>query len=153
MKLNGGYSERMFSSVVIICENILSSNTTQHFCTKPPQMAFICTRRLTAGDGVPGPAVDDVVVRLEVLVVADAPVRVGHHQVCGGVDGGQPAEESVVGRGGVFLRGPVTGAVEGIRDHQFPPVEVRAEHEGDVLHPADDGARLRCDLGGTDEPG
>lgn len=32
---------------------------------------------LTAGDGVPGSAIDDVVVRLEVLVVADTAVGVG----------------------------------------------------------------------------
>lgn len=95
---------------------------------------------------MPGSAVDDVVVGLKVLVVADAAVRVGHHQVGRGVDGGQPAEESVVRRGRVLLRGPVTGTVEGIRDHQFSPVEVRAEHEGDVLHPADDGTSLRCNL-------
>ncbi len=81
--------------------------------------------------------------------MAHAAVRVGHHQVSGGVDGGQPAEESVVRRGGVFLRGPVTGAVEGIRDHHFSPVEVRTEHEGNVLHPADNGTGLWCDLGGT----
>ena len=95
---------------------------------------------------MPGAAVDDVVVRLEVLVVADAAVGVGHHQVGGGVDGGQPAEEGVVRRGRVLLRGPVAGAVEGIRDHQLAAVEVRAEHEGNVLHPADDGASLWSNL-------
>lgn len=103
---------------------------------------------LTAGDRVPGPPVDDVVVLLEVLVVAVAAVGVGHHQVGGGVDGGQPAEESVVRRGGVLLRGPVAGAVVGVGDHQLPPVEVGAEHEGNLLHPVDDGARLRGDLSG-----
>lgn len=97
---------------------------------------------------MPGSAVDDVVVRLEVLVVAHAAVGVGHHQVGRGVDGGQPAEESVVRRGGVLLRGPVTGAVEGVRNHQFSPVEVRAEHEGNILHPVDHGTSLRCNLAG-----
>lgn len=99
---------------------------------------------------MPGSSVDDVVVRLEVLVVAHAAVGVGHHQVGGGVDGGQPAEESVVRRGGVLLRGPVPGAVEGVRDHQLPPVEVRTEDEGNVLHPADDGTSLRCNLRGRE---
>lgn len=98
--------------------------------------------RLTAGDGVPGPPVDDVVVLLEILVVANAAVGVGHHQVSGGVDGGQPAEEAVVCRGGVLLWGPVTCAVVGVRDHQFPPVEVGAEHEGNLLHPVDDSSSL-----------
>lgn len=110
------------------------------------RVILLIIQRLTAGDGVPGSTVDDVAVCLEVLVVAEAAVGVGHHQVSGGVDGGQPAEESVVCCGGVFLRGPVAGAVEGIRNHQFPAVEVRAEHEGNVLHPADDGAGLRCNL-------
>lgn len=99
---------------------------------------------------MPGSAVDDVVVCLEVLVVADAAVWVGHRQVSGGVDGGQPAEESVVRRGGVLLRGPVSGAVEGIRDNQFSPVEVRTQHEGNILHPADDGSGLWGNLGGMD---
>lgn len=98
-------------------------------------------RGLTAGDGVPGAAVDDVVVGLEVLVVAVAAVGVGHHPVGGGVDGGQPAEEGVVRRGGVLLGDPVPGAVVGVRDHQLSPVEVGAEHEGDLLHPVDDGSR------------
>lgn len=102
----------------------------------------------TAGNGVPGAPVDDVVVLLEVLVVADAAVGVGHHQVSGGVDGGQPAEEGVVCRGGVLLRGPVAGAVVGVCDHQLSPVEVGAEHEGNLLHPVDDSARLRGDLSG-----
>lgn len=97
---------------------------------------------------MPGPPVDDVVVLLEVFVVAEAAVGVGHHQVGGGVDGGQPAEESVVCRGGVLLRGPVAGAVVGVADYQFPPVEVGAEHEGNLLHPVDDCARLRGDLSG-----
>jgi len=105
-------------------------------------------RGLTAGDGVPGAAVDDVVVCLEVLVVADAAVGVGHHQVSGGVDGGQPAEESVVRRGRVLLGGPVPGAVVGVRDHQLSPVEVCTQHEGDLLHPVDDGSRHWCNLGG-----
>lgn len=97
---------------------------------------------------MPGPPVDDVAVLLEVLVVADAAVGVGHGQVSGGVDGGQPAEESVVCRGGVLLRGPVAGAVVGVGDHQLSPVEVGAEHEGDLLHPVDDGARLWGHLSG-----
>lgn len=96
---------------------------------------------------MPGSAVDDVVVLLEVLVVALAPLGVGHHQVGGGVDGGEPAEEGVVRRGRVLLRGPVPGAVEGVRHHQLAAVQVGAEHEGDVLHPADDGARLWGNLG------
>lgn len=109
--------------------------------------------RLTAGNGVPGSPVDDVVVLLEILVVADAAVGVGHDQVRGGVDGGQPAEEGVVGRGRVLLRGPVAGAVVGVRDHQFPPVEVGAQHEGDLLHPVDDGARFWGDLAGQSHGG
>lgn len=103
--------------------------------------------RLTAGDGVPGSPVDDVVVLLEILVVAKAAVGVGHHQVGGGVDGGQPAEESVVRRGRVLLRGPVPGAVVRVRHHQLPPVQVGAEHEGNLLHPVDDSSGLRGDLG------
>lgn len=83
--------------------------------------------------------------------MAHAAVGVGHHQVSGGVDGGQPAEESVVRRGGVLPRGPVTGAVVGIRDHQFSPVEVRTEHEGNILHPADDGTGLWSNLRGMDK--
>lgn len=113
------------------------------------QRAFVrlADVRLTAGDGVPGSPVDDVVVLLEILVVAKAAVGVGHHQVGGGVDGGQPAEESVVRRGGVLLRGPVPGAVVRVRDHQFPPVQVGAEHEGNLLHPVDDSSSLWGDLG------
>lgn len=95
---------------------------------------------------MPGSPVDDVVVLLEILVVADAAVGVGHDQVSGGIDGGQPAEESVVCRGGVLLRGPVAGAVVGVCDHQFSPVEVGAEHEGNLLHPVDESARLWGDL-------
>lgn len=91
---------------------------------------------------MPGPPIDDVVVHLEVLVVAEASVGVGHHQVSGGVHGGQPAEEGVVGRGGVLLGGPAHGAVKGIRDHQLPPMKVSTEHEGNILHPADDRTRL-----------
>lgn len=101
---------------------------------------------LTAGDGVPGSSVDDVAVCLEVLVVTDAAVGVGHHQVRRGVDGGQPAKEGVVCCGGVFLRGPVTGAVKRIRDHELSTVEVRTEDEGNVLHPADDCTGLWCNL-------
>lgn len=101
---------------------------------------------LTAWDGVPGATVDDVAVLLEVLVVADSAVGVGHHQVGGGVDGGQPAEEGVVGGGRVLLRRPVPGAVEGVGDHQLAAVQVGAQHEGDVLHPADDSAGLRRHL-------
>lgn len=84
--------------------------------------------------------------------MAHATVGVGHHQVRGGVDGGQPAEESVVRRGGVLPRDPAAGAVVGVRNHQFPPMEVRAEHEGDILHPVDDSASLWCNLmsGGVD---
>lgn len=78
--------------------------------------------------------------------MADAAVGVGHHQVGGGVDGGQPAEESVVRSGGVFLGSPITRAVEGIRNHQLASVEVRTEHEGNILHPADDGSSLWCNL-------
>lgn len=97
---------------------------------------------------MPGSPVDNVVVLLEVLVVADAAVGVGHRQVSGGVDGGQPAEEGVVCGGGVLLRGPVACAVVGVNDHQFPTVEVGAEHEGNLLHPVDDSARLWGDLSG-----
>ena len=109
---------------------------------------------LTAGDGVPRSAVDDVVVFLEVLVVAQASLGVGHHQVGGGVDGGQPAEEGVIRRGRVLVRNPVPGAVVGIRDHQLSTVEVGAEHEGDVLHPADHGSGHRGNLdgGGRESP-
>lgn len=95
---------------------------------------------------MPGSSIDDVVVRLEVLVVADAAVGVGHHQVGGGIDSGQPAEESVVCRRGVLLRGPVAGAIVGIRNHQLSAVEVCTEHEGNVLHPVDDGSGLWCNL-------
>lgn len=80
--------------------------------------------------------------------MADAAVGVGHHQVSRGVDGGQPAKESVVRRGGVLLRGPVTGAVEGVRNHQFPAVEVRTEHKRNILHPVDDGTSLWSNLAG-----
>lgn len=102
--------------------------------------------RLTARDGVPGSTVDDVVVCLEVLVVTHAAVGVGHHQVSRGVDGGKPTKEGIICCGGVFLGGPVTGAVEWIRNHQLPTMEVRAEHEGNILHPADDSAGLWCNL-------
>lgn len=81
--------------------------------------------------------------------MADAAVGVGHRQVSRGVDGGQPAEESVVRCGGVLLRGPVTGAVEGVRHHQLPAVEVGAEHERDILHPVDDGTSLWSNLAGA----
>lgn len=95
---------------------------------------------------MPGSAVDDVVVRLEVLVVADAAVRVGQHQMGGGVDGGQPAEEGVVCSGGVFLGGPVPSTVERVRNDQLSAVEVGTEHEGNILHPADDGSCLWSNL-------
>lgn len=107
-------------------------------------------RSLTAWDGVPGSSVDDVVVHLEVLVVADAAVRVGQHQVSRSVDSGQPAEECVVCSGGVLLGGPVTGAVEGIRNNQLSTVEVGTEHEGNILHPADDSSCLWCNLSRTE---
>lgn len=107
-----------------------------------------CMCGLTAGDSVPRAAIDDVAVRLEVLVVAHAAVGVGHRQVGGGIDGGQPAEEGVVRRRRVLLGGPVPGAVEGVGDHQLPAVEVGAEHKGDVLHPADDSTGLWGDLTG-----
>lgn len=97
---------------------------------------------LTARDGVPCATVDDVAVLLEVLVVAYTAVGVGHHQVGGGVDGGQPAEEGVVGGRRVLLRRPVPGAVEGVSDHQLTAVQVGAQHKRDVLHPADNGAGL-----------
>lgn len=97
---------------------------------------------LTAWNGVPGATVNDVAVLLEVLVVTDTAVRVGHHQVGGGVDGGQPAEEGVVGGGRVLLRRPVPGAVKGVGDHQLATMQVGAQHKGDILHPADDGAGL-----------
>ena len=96
---------------------------------------------------MPGSSVNDVVVLLEVFRVADPPIRVGHDQVGGGVDRGQPAEETIVSCRGVFLRGPVPGAVEGVGNHQFPPVEVGTQDKGDVLHPADDRTCLWGHLG------
>lgn len=102
---------------------------------------------------MPGPPIDNVLVGLEVLVVTDAAVRVGQHQVGGSVDGGQPAEEGVICSGGVLLGGPITGAVERIGDDQFPSVEVCAEDKRDVLHPADDGAGLRSHLGAGSRSG
>lgn len=91
---------------------------------------------------MPGSAIDDVVVRLEVLVVADAAVRVGQYQMGGGVDGGQPAEEGIICSGGVFLGSPVPSTVKRVGNNQLSAVEVGTEHEGNILHPADDGSCL-----------
>ena len=95
---------------------------------------------------MPGSPVDNVVVLLEVFVVTEAAVGVGHHQVGGGVDSGEPAEEAVVARWRVLFGDPVTGAVKGIGDHQLTPVEVGAEDKRYILHPVDDCAGLRRDL-------
>ena len=95
---------------------------------------------------MPGAAIDDVARALEVVHVAHAAVGVEHGEVGGGVDGGQPAEEGVVGAGRVLLGRPVLGAVVGVHHHQLPAVQVGAQHEGDVLHPADDRPRLRRHL-------
>ena len=96
---------------------------------------------------MPGAAVNDVARALEVVHVAHAAVGVQHGQVGGGVDGRQPAEEAVVRAGRVLLGRPVLGAVVGVHHHQLPAVEAGAQHEGDVLHPADDRPRLWRHLG------
>lgn len=146
--------------------SVLKAEMVKNNKTKTEKLCSL----LTSWYVVPRRSVDDVVVSQEVLVVARSPVRVGHHlegpdqnlhrpvPVCGperwadtdlvgaGVRRGQPAEKAVV-RGGRVLAGcPVAGHVERVSDHHLPTVEVGAEHEWDVLHPADDGSCLRRHL-------
>lgn len=103
-------------------------------------------RSRTARYSVPGSPIDDVVVHLKVVIVAYAAVRIGHGQVGGGVDSGQPAEETIVCGGGVLLGGPVLRAVERVGDHKLTPMEVGAQHKWNVLHPVDDSTCLRSNL-------
>lgn len=95
---------------------------------------------------MPISSIDDVVVPLEVLIVTRPAVWIGHDMVSAGVDCGQPAEEALVRRGGVLARSPVPGHVEGVSDHQLPPVQVGTENKGDVLHPVDNCTSFRCHL-------
>lgn len=87
-----------------------------------------------------------VVLRQEVLIVADASVGVGHGQVGGGVHHGQPAEKLVVWGGRVRPGDPVASAVVRVGHHQLAAMEVGAQDKRDGLHPADDRTRLRGNL-------
>lgn len=97
---------------------------------------------LTARYSVPAGSVYNVIVTEEVLIVARPSIRVGHHMVCAGVNSGQPAEETLVCSGSVLFWSPISGHVEGVRDHQLSSVEVSAEYKRDILHPADDRSRF-----------
>lgn len=79
---------------------------------------------LTAWNSVPGTTINYVAVLLEVLVVTDTTVWIGHHQVSGSIDGSQPAKEGVVGSRGILLWRPVPGAVKGVGDHQLTAMQV-----------------------------
>lgn len=100
------------------------------------------TAVLTAWYSVPVRSINNVIVTKEVLIVAGPSVWVGHHMVGAGVNGGQPAEKAVIGRGRVLFRGPVFGHVKRVRDHQLSSMQVSAENKWYSLHPTDDGSRF-----------
>ena len=104
-------------------------------------------QRLTSGHSVPGSPIDRPILLLEVLRVAHPPPGVRHEAVRGGVGVGQPAEDVVVGRGGMLLglpQGP--HHVVGVGHDQLAPLQVATQHEGDFLHPGYDRPGLHGHL-------
>lgn len=106
---------------------------------------------LTAWHSVPIRSINNVIVTKEVLIVAGPSVWVRHHMVGAGVNGGQPAEKAVIGGGRVLFRGPVSGHVKRVRDHQLSSMQVGAENKWYSLHPTDNGSRFWSHLQHKDQ--
>lgn len=102
------------------------------FVTQQPQRI----RTLTSGCSVPGCSVDGSVLLGEVFCVTDPSVGISHESVGGRVGEGQPAEDVVIGGGGL-LHGHPLGASSVVREghHQLASLEVPTQHEGHFLHP------------------
>lgn len=93
----------------------------------------------TSGYSVPVGPIDNVALSHEVIVMAEAPVVIHHDKIRGGVDSGEPAENSVVGCGCELLSFPVSaGHVKWVGHHQLTSMQIGTEHERVALHPVDD---------------
>lgn len=102
---------------------------------------------LTSCRCVPGCSIDGATLLGKVLGVACSLTGVSHHAVGGGVGEGQPVEDKVIG-GGAPPPGHVMGVgfVVGEGHHQLATLEVAAQHEGHLLHPANQSSSLHSNL-------
>lgn len=96
---------------------------------------------------MPRCSVDGAILLGEVFCVTDPSAGISHQAVGGRIGEGQPAEDVVIGGGGLPPGHP-RGASSVIREghYQLASLEVTAQHKGQFFHPCYQSSRLQGNL-------